>query len=159
MIPLHDVEVLAKEILLLMLILFKRILTLFLKKFDSQKKKENHSDCVLKTLQEYKNKFDETEALEKQSDVNKRNEFSKLLEYISQYKENYVLFNKSVEKLLKFSFKYNTKPIKSNGHELRVESNFSLNAKIIIDAINTILPSANKIDDLASLTPETLFKR
>ena len=39
-----------------------------------------------------------------------------------------------------------------------MESNFSLNAKIIIDAINTILPSANKIDDLASLTPETLFK-
>lgn len=155
---LHDVEVLAKRNPFINADIIQKNIDSILEEIRLAKEKENHSDCVLKTLQEYKNKFDETEALEKQSDVNKRNEFSKLLEYISQYKENYVLFNKSVEKLLKFSFKYNTKPIKSNGHELRVESNFSLNAKIIIDAINTILPSANKIDDLASLTPETLFK-
>lgn len=154
----HDVEVLAKRNPFINADNIQKNIDSILEEIRLAKEKENHSDCVLKTLQEYKNKFDETEALEKQSDVNKRNEFSKLLEYISQYKENYVLFNKSVEELLKFSFKYNTKPIKSNGHELRVESNFSLNAKIIIDAINTILPSANKIDDLASLTPETLFK-
>lgn len=154
----HDVEVLAKRNPFINADNIQKNIDSILEEIRLAKEKENHSDCVLKTIQEYKNKFDETEALEKQSDVNKRNEFSKLLEYISQYKENYVLFNKSVEELLKFSFKYNTKPIKSNGHELRVESNFSLNAKIIIDAINTILPSANKIDDLASLTPETLFK-
>lgn len=154
----HDVEVLAKRNPFINADNIQKNIDSILEEIRLAKEKENHSDCVLKTLQEYKNKFDETEALEKQSDVNKRNEFSKLLEYISQYKENYVLFNKSVEELLKFSFKYNTKPIKSNGHELRVESNFSLNAKIIIDAINTILPSANKIDDLAALTPETLFK-
>lgn len=154
----HDIELLAKRNPFINADNIQKNIDSILEEIRLAKEKENHSDCVLKTLQEYKNKFDETEALEKQGDVDKRNEFSKLLEYISQYKENCVLFNKSVEKLLKFSFKYNTKPIQSNGHELRVESNFSLNEKIIIDAINTILPSANKIDNLASLTPETLFK-
>ena len=80
-----------------------------------------------------------------------------MLALISDYKKNYNLFKNSLQKIKQFSFRYISDPIKSNGHTLSIESNFVLNETIILDAINTVLSSNNKIIHLSEMTPESLF--
>ena len=121
------------------------------------KKKEKISANVIETIRTYKNQFDKQENREKTDAASKKIEFEQLLALISDYKKNYNLFKNSLQKIKQFSFRYISDPIKSNGHTLSIESNFVLNETIILDAINTVLSSNNKIIHLSEMTPESLF--
>ena len=121
------------------------------------KKKGKISADVIETIRIYKDQFDKQENREKTDAASKKIEFEQLLALISDYKRNYNLFKKSLQKIKQFSFRYISDPIKSNGHTLSIESNFVLNETIILDAINTVLSSNNKIIHLSEMTPESLF--
>lgn len=128
------------------------------KEFETAKKKKECSDDVLSIINDYKIKFDKEEEKSNSQSVKNNKEFLKLKKDISDYVTNINTFHFAVEKFKNFSFQYDTKPIISNGHKLSIENRFELNEEIILDAINSILPKANKVNSLEMLEPESLFK-
>lgn len=121
------------------------------------KSKKEVSDNIIKVLYKYKNDFDENEALEKTADVRNNSEFQNLLDSLTDYLQCYMLFYSSLDKLQEFKFKYNSNPIISNGHKLSIESKFELNETKILEAINSVLPTANKLSGLNGIKPDDLF--
>lgn len=121
------------------------------------KSKKEVSDNIVKVIYKYKKDFDENEALEKTADVRNNSEFQNLLDSLTDYLQCYTLFYSSLDKLQKSKFKYNSNPILSNGHKLSIESKFELNETKILEAINSVLPTANKLSGLNGIKPDDLF--
>lgn len=124
---------------------------------EKAKSKKEVSDNIIKVIYKYKKDFDENEALEKTADVRNNREFQNLLDSLTDYLQYYTLFYSSLDKLQKFKFKYNSNPILSNGHKLSIESKFELNETKILEAINSVLPTANKLSGLNGIKPGDLF--
>ncbi len=127
------------------------------RELKNAKSKKEVSDNIIKVISKYKKDFDDNEALEKNADASNNNEFQNLLDHITDYLQSYKLFHSSLDKLQRFKFKYNSNPILSNGHKLSIESKFELNETKILEAINSVLPTANKLKSLTDIKPENLF--
>ena len=133
-------------------------ISLIKKELEVAKEKERCSDSILEIIIKYKENFDSDETNIKEKDSKHKKEFERLVGLISDYKKQKDSFFNQLDSLRKFAFEYKTNPIKSNGHELNVESKFSLNDKIILEAINDVLLNEFKINSFDKLIPENLFQ-
>ena len=129
-----------------------------MKEFEVAFEKKKLSDNIIYIINNYKEKFDEIETKNKQEAMQKRTHIESLINYFVEYKKNNRLFYDSLNTLKNFKFEYSTEPIKSKGHELKIESNFVLNKEIILDSINNVMTNSTKLNSFEDIIPENLFK-
>lgn len=88
----------------------------------------------------------------------KRQNFNKLIECVKQYSLNYSKFNQILEKVSKYEIKCDSEIVESMGHKLFIENDFELNKVKLLEVVNKLLKTGNKIDSFDKITPEALFK-
>ncbi len=88
----------------------------------------------------------------------KRQNFNKLIECVKQYSLNYSKFYQILEKVSKYEIKCDSEIVESMGHKLFIENDFELNKVKLLEVINKLLKTGNKIDSFDKITPEALFK-
>lgn len=97
---------------------------------------------------------------ENQEKASKEQNRSNLLNYIISYKKYLDDFYSALENILtKYDFEVKTKEITSAGHKLYIENNFKLTKEVVLESINEIRNSTNKISSFAELTPSKLFNK
>ncbi len=96
---------------------------------------------------------------ENQEKASKEKNRSNLIEYIENYKKQLDIFYSVLDKIsTKYDYKIKTKEIVSSGHKLYIENNFKLTKEVVLESINEIRISSNKIVTFEELSPTKLFK-
>lgn len=88
----------------------------------------------------------------------KLTDFDKLLTNINEYALNYNKFKLAVKRISEYSTSCETQAVESEGHQLFIKNDFSLNKTKVKDVINELLKSGFRISDLDELEPEFLFE-
>lgn len=82
----------------------------------------------------------------------------RLFEYISEYRKKLDTFYSILNKIAsKYNYSIKTTEIDSLGHKLYIENNFKLTKEIVLEAINKIKTSAEKINNFKEIIPSSLF--
>ncbi len=99
------------------------------------------------------------EMLEQQTDKEKikKENYNKLIYFISKYLEEIDAFDKKIKKLKKYSYKINSDKKVIANHKLYVSNEFKIDDKVILENLNTFLIRDKEIKEFDSITPEMLF--
>ena len=126
-------------------------------KLSTAYSKSYFEKCIRKVIIKNRKNYDALYKYDDKEIRTKSNQFDRVLLYISKYIEERQKFDKCLSELIKFNYIVKSKPIKVAKHELYVENNLKITKEIISNAINEILKSGNKIEDINKLEPKNLF--
>ncbi|MBQ1387212.1 ATPase [Candidatus Saccharibacteria bacterium] len=121
--------------------------------------KSDFETYVRKIILKNKKLYDDLYKYDDAEKKKKSNQFDRALLYIAKYVEYRIKFDNNLAELIKFNYVIKSKPIKVAGHELFVENKLEITKPIITSAINDMLLSDKKIDDISKLEPNNLFLR
>ena len=82
-----------------------------------------------------------------------------LIELIDSYLRELSKFNTELKHIAQYNVKIKTNEIEVRGHKLSIENSFELTQQIILEAINELLKTTNKIANFEEIVPEKLFKK
>lgn len=129
-------------------------------KFYSAKRIISFENEIRKIIEKHIATIDLDIYKENQEKASKEQNKSNLLIYIANYKKQMDIFYSTLKKIsTHYNFEIKTKEIISSGHKLYIENNFKITKEIVLEAINEIRNSTNKIRTFSDINPVKLFKK
>ncbi|PKQ63010.1 ATPase [Labilibaculum filiforme] len=124
------------------------------KAFDSS----SFAEDIKKVIDSEKERYDMDLKSANTEEQTKRQNFEKLILCVKIYSQNYSKFYKILEKVSKYSIKCDSEIVESMGHKLFIENDFELNKTKLLEVINKLLKTGDKILSFDNISPESLFK-
>ncbi len=120
-------------------------------------KKSQFEDVIRKGITSSKVSIDTELASSFREQHTKLQQFELLTSSIASYTRSLSKFNKTLDKISKYSMTVNSRKVESLGHNLFITNNFVLTKEKVIDALNRFLKSGNKISSFDEIEPHRLF--
>ena len=96
---------------------------------------------------------------ESQEDQTKAQQFEEVLQNIYQYVYLNRKFNKHLDSIASYQDEFETKEIKSSGHTLFIKNQYTINKNNVLEVLNGMLKSTNKISNFEDIKPHMLYER
>lgn len=119
--------------------------------------KSQFEDVIRKGITSSKVSIDTELASSFREQHTKLQQFELLTSSIASYTRSLSKFNKTLDKISKYSMTVNSRKVESLGHNLFITNNFVLTKEKVIDALNRFLKSGNKISSFDEIEPHRLF--
>ncbi len=120
-------------------------------------KKSEFQNVIYKIIQKNYKYFNDKYKY-KDIEIKRKNEnFQKAKLYISEYLDELVKFDKTIKKLLQFSYTIKSSPKTVAGHILYVENNLEITEDTLVENINYFLKVNKKITSFNKIKPSDLF--
>ena len=127
------------------------------KKLNIAYKKSSFEKNIRKIIKNNASEYDDYYKYDDNEIKTKNNNYKKVLVYMSKYIEERNTFDKTLNELIKFSYKIQSKPICISGHQLFVENKLEITKEIIMEYINEFLKNDYKITDYSMIKPSDLY--
>lgn len=118
-----------------------------------------YTDEITGVINTYKNQLDQKLALTNQEGQSIRRNREMLIELIDSYLRELSKFHTELKHIAQYNVRIKTNEIEVRGHKLSIENSFELTQQIILEAINELLKTTNKIANFEEIVPEKLFKK
>lgn len=119
----------------------------------------SYAEDVTRVIGSHKNQLDQELALTNQEGQSIRKNREMLVELIDSYLRELNKFQTELQYIAQYNVSCKTNEIEVRGHKLSIENSFELTQQIILESINDLLKSTNKITGFAEIVPEKLFKK
>lgn len=128
-------------------------------KISTAYQKISFENTIRAIIESHINAIDTDIFNENQEKASKEKNHSNLITYIRNYKKQLRIFYSVLDNIFaKYDYKIQTKEIVSSEHRLYIENNFKLTKEVVLESINDIRNSSNKISTFEELSPTRLFK-
>lgn len=114
--------------------------------------------AIRQIIKSHEKEIDDAQEAENLEIATKRQQFERLLEYISKYFKFHKIFYESLDTISRFSIKITTKEIESMGHKLFIDNEFELTKDKFLEVVNSMLKTENAIEKFENIRPEALFE-